>query len=141
MLHDNFIYRNNSKGRCVGLRSIDFRTKFSFHPKSILKKVEFFESPLVVYFSAIKSKKVFIHDATLTHPLPLVFFGDHFNRSLEDSKDIITIGTHLKFIASDDTARLINDLRNRMNWFLEYKISHPGAVCWAEQSNEVDILR
>lgn len=62
-------------------------------------------------------------------------------RTTEGSKHLISIGEYIRFIASDDTARLINDLRSRMNWFLEYKISHPGTVSWTEQSNEIDILR
>lgn len=113
----------------------------AFHPKSVLKSVVYFDRPLVVYYQSIKSTAEFIHDATLIPPLPLVFFGDHFVRTNEESRDLITIGEHMRFISADDTSRLINDLRIRMNWFLEYKISHPGTVSWREKSNEIDILR
>lgn len=94
-----------------------------------------------MYYTAVKSTGEFIHDATVIHPLPLVFFGDNLTRVREGDKYIITIGKFLKFVASEETASLINDLRDRMNWFLEYKISHPGTVSWVTQSNEIDVLR
>lgn len=136
-----FANRNSKNGRFIGMTSMDHSKFMQFHPKSILRSVRFFDKPLVTYCLAIKSKKTFIHDATLTHPLPLVFFGDHFLRSSENNKHIIKIGGHLKFVASDSTANLIHDLRNKMNWFLEHKISHPGPVSWLEESNEIDVLR
>lgn len=123
------------------MNSIDFRKRFSFHPKSVLCQVKYFDRPLVTYYTAVKSATECLHDATLIHSLPVVFFGDHFTRTLDGSKEVITIGNCLRFIASEDTSKLINDLRNRMNWFIEYKISHPGPVSWTEQSNEIDILR
>lgn len=136
-----FTFRNNRKGRCVGLKSIDSKKKLEFHPKSVLKTVAYFDRPLVVYYSAVKSTGEFVHDATVIHPLPLVFFGDHFTRWQEGDKYYITIGTYLKFLVSMDSAGIMHELRNRMNWFLEYKISHPGPVSWDTPSNGIDILR
>lgn len=101
-----------------------------------------FESSLLVYFLKVHSTSVFVHDATVIHPLPLVFFGDHYNyQKVEDGHNVISISDRIVFRCSESTALTIKELRDRMNWFLEYKISHPGLVDWSTDGEEIKVLR
>lgn len=116
--------------------------KVDIHPKSILSSCTRFESHLLVYYLKMRSTSIFVHDATIVHPLPLVFFGDHYNyQETESGHKVISISDRIRFKCSENTAMTIKDLRDRLNWFLEYKISHPGVVDWNSDSGEVKVLR
>ncbi|XP_044272686.1 ATP-dependent DNA/RNA helicase DHX36 [Tribolium madens] len=104
--------------------------RLKLHPKSILSSCKYFDTNILVYYRKMKSKSDFIHDASLIHPLPVIFFGDKFNQICEDGRIMISINQNLRFKCTESTASIIKDLRDRFNWFLEYKISHPGPVIW-----------
>ncbi|KAG5876732.1 hypothetical protein JTB14_000310 [Gonioctena quinquepunctata] len=132
-----------SENRFKSFSSMDDITKrFKFHPKSVLSKAKTFPSPLVVYYRRLKSSSDFIHDATMVHPLPIIFFGDKFDYTRENESDIISINESLTFKAEgENTVSIIREMRDRLNWFLEHKITHPGSVDWNERSNEINLLR
>lgn len=112
------------------------------HPKSILSATTSFDSPLLVYFLKIRSTSIFVHDATVVHPLALVFFGDRYNIQLADGgHNVVSISDRIRFKCSESTALTIKELRDRLNWFLEYKISHPGVVDWSSNGEEIAVLR
>lgn len=135
-----FLCFRQRKTRCV------FYTpegnKVDLHPKSILSSATSFESPLLVYYLKMRSTSIFVHDGTIVHALPLVFFGDHYNYQTTDSgQKVLSISDRIRFKCSENTAKTIEELRDRLNWFLEYKISHPGVVDWNSDSEEVKVLR
>lgn len=116
--------------------------KAEMHPKSILSKQVGFDSPLLVYHLKLRSSSNFIHDGTLVHPLPLIFFGDNYTYNVDDSGTTISIGNDkLRFNCSRSTNLLIKELRDRLNWFLEYKINNPGIVNWNGDGPDIAILR
>ncbi|KAJ8977681.1 hypothetical protein NQ317_018886 [Molorchus minor] len=75
----------------------------------------------------------------MVHPLPIIFFGDQYEYCQKDR--VITIANAVAFKASEDTSKIIQELRDRMNWFFEYKITHPGIIDWEERSEHISILR
>lgn len=89
----------------------------------------------------MRSTAIFVHDATMVHPLPLAFFGDHCSyQETDGGHKVLSISDCIRFKCSEGTALTIKELRDRLNWFLEYKISHPGVVDWKVDS-EVTVLR
>nr|CAI5848255.1 unnamed protein product [Callosobruchus analis] len=131
------IVYKNKHGRLKCLKSMDYKYRYNFHKKSVLASENFFESPLIVYYTKVKSVQDYIHDATMVTPLPIIFFGDQYDLK----NNIISISGCLKFKAEVDTADIIRELRNRMNWFLEYKVTHPGFVDWGNETEEIKLLR
>ncbi|KAF5288763.1 hypothetical protein FQA39_LY15254 [Lamprigera yunnana] len=111
-----------------------------WHPKSILHKELYFPSPLFVYYLRLKSTSNYVHDATIVHPLPLIFFGDKYCYDHE-SGTIDLADKQLRFKCSENTSNVIKCLRKKLNWYLEYKISHPGVVDWNTEGDEIMILR
>lgn len=114
--------------------------KLSFHPKSVLYECKYFETNILVYYRKVKSHSDNIHDASLIHPLPVIFFGDRYSQSNEDNYYMISINQNLKFKCTESTALIIKELRDRFNWFLEYKISHPGPIIWG-RDDETKLLK
>ncbi|CAH1116350.1 unnamed protein product [Phaedon cochleariae] len=136
------VLRLDQRGRARTIRSIDGEQRYKFHPGSVLSGYNtcVFESPLIVYYKKLKSSSDFIHDATMVHPLPIIFFGDQFSHKLTPDGHCISISKFLTFKTTEGTYRVIKELRDRMNWFLEHKITHPGFVNWNEPSNEMNVL-
>lgn len=116
-------------------------TRVEIHPKSVLSSCPRFESPLLVYFLKVRSTSLFVHDATMIHPLPLVFFGDHCDYHEAGGDRVVSISDRISFKCSESTFFTIKELRDRLNWFLEYKISHPGVVDWKSSGEEIKVLR
>ncbi|KAJ8959723.1 hypothetical protein NQ318_021917 [Aromia moschata] len=111
---------------------------FKLHPVSVINKVRDMKAPLLVYWEKINE---YIHDASMVHPLPIIFFGDHYKYTFHDHNGLISIGNSLTFRANPHTGKIIEELRDRMNWFLENKITHPSIVNWDVDSDEINILR
>lgn len=115
--------------------------KLAIHPKSVLSNEKYFRSNILVYYRKVKSTSDYIHDASLIHPLPVIFFGDHFTQVEENGHNMIVINKNkLKFQCTESTGNIIKDLRDRFEWFLEHKISHPGPVLWSSENDEIRIL-
>ncbi|KAL1494169.1 hypothetical protein ABEB36_009813 [Hypothenemus hampei] len=129
--------------RVPKLRSVSHE-KMEFHPKSVLSKEKSFSSPLIVYHTRIKSSSLYIHDGTIVFPLSLVFFGDQFRIHEKTSNDRfsgVSINGTMRFVCTQSTASAIQNLRDRLNQILEWKVSHPGQVSWAEDNPELRILK
>ncbi|XP_023310830.1 ATP-dependent RNA helicase DHX36 [Anoplophora glabripennis] len=117
------------------------RRTSKLHMKSVLSDVKYYDYPLLVYWEKIKTTSDFIHDASLVHPLPVILFGDRFRHIIKNGENVITIGDDLLFKAQESTVNVIEELRRKLNWFLGYKISHPGVVNWNGDNDEIRILR
>ncbi|KAK5641598.1 hypothetical protein RI129_010145 [Pyrocoelia pectoralis] len=115
-------------------------SRVDWHPKSVLSKESYFPSPLFAYYIKLQSCRKYIHDATNVHPLPIIFFGDKYSYDPENS--IINLANErLKFKCSDVTNSTIKQLRDRLNMFLEYKISNPGIIKWTSNNREIPVLK
>uniref|UniRef100_A0A1Y1N3Q9 RNA helicase n=1 Tax=Photinus pyralis TaxID=7054 RepID=A0A1Y1N3Q9_PHOPY len=114
--------------------------KVDWHLKSVLAKEIYFPSRLFVYYLKLQSSKRFIHDATIVYPLPIIFFGDKYSYDQENTT-LNLAGEKLKFKCSEETNTTIKQLRDRLNMFLEYKISNPGVIKWSWENNEISVLR
>lgn len=143
-LYPNVALKNSSRRGKVtsnNLKTINNETIY-LHPQSVLVKHVNFESHLLVYFKRLKSVKDYIFDASMVHPLPLVFFGDRFTFTKEQKGfTFITINGRIKFRCSESTNYIIKELRDTLNLFLKYKVSHPGFVNWNVDNDERDILK
>lgn len=131
----------SKRGKSHAIRVMGNRRCSKLHPKSVLCRATSFDSPLLVYWEKIKSACDFIHDVSTVHPLPIIFFGDQFGHFTIEGEDVISIGNALMFKAREQTVRVISQLRDRLNWFLGYKISHPGVVDWRENNDEIRVLK
>ncbi|KAK9701941.1 DEAD/DEAH box helicase [Popillia japonica] len=114
--------------------------RVQLHKKSVLVNEGVYESPFLVYFLRLKSSSDYIHDATMVHPLPLIFFGDQYAQHNDNGVTSISVNRCLKFKCSEATMTLISDLKKQMDWFLEYKISNPGLVDWTADTPDVKVL-
>ncbi|XP_046400420.1 ATP-dependent DNA/RNA helicase DHX36-like [Ischnura elegans] len=113
------------------------------HPKSVNEKEREFESPFLVYHLKLRSTAIFLHDTTIAHPLPLLFFGEGPVRWQLDDRGfgIISINETIRFNCRKDTSDLIKKLRQWLDNLLEEKITHPGVTNWDSNSEEGKVLR
>ncbi|KRT84976.1 helicase, partial [Oryctes borbonicus] len=137
-LYPNVIINRRRKLRNI-LYTMNHK-RVTLHKKSILAQESIYDSPFLVYYLRLKSSCDFIHDVTMVHPLPLIFFGDRYAQHMENGVSSISVNQCLKFNCSESTMALISDLKQQMNWFLEYKISNPGFVDWTLGTPEIRVL-
>ncbi|XP_075234101.1 ATP-dependent DNA/RNA helicase DHX36-like [Lycorma delicatula] len=115
--------------------------KVEIHPKSVNEKALEFESRFLLYHLKMKSTKIYLFDTSMVHPLPLLFFGHNLDTYNEKGKTVIELSNLIRFIMSPSTARLITELRIRLDWLIEEKISNPGVTNWSNDTEEGCILR
>ncbi|XP_044758152.1 ATP-dependent DNA/RNA helicase DHX36 [Coccinella septempunctata] len=120
------------------LRLINNR-KVDFHPKSVLAN-EHVNSPLIIYYNLVKSSNMYIHDATPVDPFHIIFFGDNFEQITENGQQFIEINS-LKFRCKNTTANVIRALKDKLNNFLEYQISHPNVVDLRGEDEKTQLFR
>ncbi|XP_071450154.1 ATP-dependent DNA/RNA helicase DHX36-like [Hetaerina americana] len=143
------LYPNVATVRSVGRNRGGLRVRTAedgrvcIHPKSVNEKEREFESPFLVYHLKMRSTAVFLHDTTIAHPLPLLFFGEGPVRWQTDDRGfgIISINETIRFNCRRDTADLIKKLRKWLDNLLEEKITHPGITNWDSNSEEGKVLR
>ncbi|XP_067002715.2 ATP-dependent DNA/RNA helicase DHX36 isoform X2 [Anabrus simplex] len=111
----------------------------SLHPRSVNEREKMFESPFLVYYLKLKSSAIYLHDTTMVHPLPLLFFGGGIKYNAEDK--VISVNDVLRFTCQESTAFIILELKKCLDNLLEYKISHPGVTDWRNDSEEGTILK
>ncbi|XP_039287143.1 ATP-dependent DNA/RNA helicase DHX36 [Nilaparvata lugens] len=114
--------------------------KVELHPRSVNQRCDAFESNYLMYHLKLKSTGIFVHDSTMVHPLPLFFFGHSVNITEEDGKTVFELSHRVRFAIDPDAAKVILDLRMRLDWILEQKISNPGVIDWNLDTEEVLVL-
>uniref|UniRef100_A0A8D8LV21 RNA helicase n=1 Tax=Cacopsylla melanoneura TaxID=428564 RepID=A0A8D8LV21_9HEMI len=134
--------------------------KVCIHPKSVNSNQPSFDSPFLMYYMKLKGTgAINLHDTSSVYPLPLIFFAHDMkshmvtkdtekNRAFvkhrhgfkdNKPKEIITVRDCLSFECKPSTAKLIKELRTRLNMLLAHKLSHPGTTEWGDP-NEGNIL-
>ncbi|KAJ3022647.1 UNVERIFIED_CONTAM: hypothetical protein HDU68_009010 [Siphonaria sp. JEL0065] len=93
------------------------------HPSSCMSSVCLFEDLLVIYHQKVLTTKVFLRDATMVSPWPILMFGgdlivDHEGRT-------VSVGPVIKYQAFPRIAVLVNALRKKLDKVLEDKIQQP----------------
>ncbi|ETN62976.1 ATP-dependent RNA helicase [Anopheles darlingi] len=128
--------RNSPDGRAI--LSIEGQGRAEIHPSSVNGNRGIFHSNFVVYYDMQKLSALTIFDTTVVNPFPLLFFGDNHVET-EDDHELISIAGHYCLKCDKETYRLIQDLRNGFNLFLQKKICEPSPVDW--NAREGDLLR
>lgn len=129
-LFPNMAMVSCKSGKFVKIHGEECGRNIRFHRKSILCNYKSFESPLITYHTRIKSTDDYIHDATLVHPLAVIFFGDRYRHVMplqEGLPHVIGISMRMIFKCSESTANVIKQLRERLNAYLQRAILEPTA--------------
>ena len=61
----------------------------------------------MIYHTKVKSSAVFLHDASLIPPFPLLFFGGNIAVGKDGPQDTITVDGWIVFQASPQIAELV----------------------------------
>ncbi|VVC42551.1 Hypothetical protein CINCED_3A018746 [Cinara cedri] len=123
----------NSEVKANGRKFAKFVTaedgKVEIHPKSVNTKDSYFESPLILYHTKLKTSSIFLHDTTMVNPFPVVLFAKTLEISGEKSNNVtFTLNPHINFTCKARTAKLIKQVRNRVKWLIDYLMSHPEEI-------------
>ena len=81
--------------------------KVNFHPKSVNSNEREFAGRYMIYHTMVKSSSVFVHDATLIPPFPLLFFGGNISVRRDDDQETIAVDDWIIFQASQHIAELV----------------------------------
>ncbi|KAI5711731.1 hypothetical protein M8J75_002767 [Diaphorina citri] len=114
---------------------------------------------LTVSFPPLGTSAINLHDTASVYALPLIFFAhdmkSHMERESDHQgkkqrhkhkmvdnkpKEIITVRDCLSFECKPSTAKIIKELRARLDMLLAHKLSHPGTTAWGDP-NEGNILQ
>lgn len=61
----------------------------------------------MIYHTKVKSSAVFIHDASLIPPFPLLFFGGDISLKRDMDQEVIAVDDWIVFQASQHVAELV----------------------------------
>lgn len=83
-----------------------------------------FPSPYLVYFEKVKTTKVYLRDATMMTPYPLLLFGGEL--TVKHEQMVIQMDEWVEFASMGKVAVLIKQLRQELDRLLVLKIEEPG---------------
>ena len=81
--------------------------RVKFHPKSVNSEETSFENKFMVYYTAVKSSAVFVHDSSMIPPYPLLFFGGDITVMEDEGQEVIAVDEWIKFQAPRKIAELV----------------------------------
>lgn len=104
-----FILILSSKVKANGRKISKFVTaedgKVEVHPKSVNSTDSYFESPLLLYHTKLKTSSIFLHDTTMVYPFPVVLFAKSFKITGEKSDHVtFSLNSLVNFTCSSRTA-------------------------------------
>ncbi|XP_065216695.1 ATP-dependent DNA/RNA helicase DHX36-like isoform X2 [Planococcus citri] len=110
------------------------------HPKSVnAVQPSGFESSFLVYHEKLRSSNIFLHDTTMVPTLPLLIFcHDYYLTTGKKDEVIIELNKRLRFSCTAKVADMIEELKLRLCWLLEYQLSHPGHT---STGSDIELLR
>lgn len=102
----------SSKVKANGRKITKFVTaedgKVEIHPKSVNSADSFFESPLLLYHTKLKTTSIFLHDTTMIYPFPVVLFAKSLKITGEKSDHVtFCLNPQINFTCSSRTACFI----------------------------------
>ena len=83
------------------------------HPMSVNFSSVAFESPMLLYFEKVKTTKVYVRDATMITPYPLLLFGGELEVKHEEK--LIVVDDWLSFVSMGKVAVLISGASSRQS--------------------------
>ena len=96
----------------------------SLHPTSVVFGCEKFATRFLVFHEKVKTTKVYLRDATLVTPYPLLLFGGKIK--VDHERQVATCDGWIRFRASARVAVLFKNLRKELDLVLMAKIAAPG---------------
>lgn len=129
-LYPNAASVRHSHGRSAGKRPPRLYTKedgkVALHPRSVLANEVYLPTKWLIYHQKVKSTKVFLYDATMIAPYPLIFFGGRIATGHDEGQELITVDDDIKFRAPAKIATLVLEMRKQLDALLGRKIQHPS---------------
>ncbi|XP_067646025.1 ATP-dependent DNA/RNA helicase DHX36 [Eurosta solidaginis] len=103
--------------------------RVNFHPSSVNSKEASFDSHYFVYFLKQKSTSLYILDATMVYPMALIIFGDGVETGFtEHQVSYISVARTYYFKCDPYTARVILELRKRLEWLMQKRALNPSPI-------------
>ncbi|XP_043506604.1 ATP-dependent DNA/RNA helicase DHX36 isoform X1 [Frieseomelitta varia] len=102
----------------------------AIHPSSVNDRVKEYTSPYITYFTKQLSTAIYLHDTTCVTAPILLFAAPNMSIRKEKGNYFISLPSSQNFACDWQSAQLIQKLQEQFNNLLEYKITHPGTVCW-----------
>ena len=81
--------------------------RVSFHPKSVNTDETHFVDKFLIYHTKVKSSQIFIHDASMIPPFPLLFFGGDISVQRDEGQETIAVDQWIVFQAPTHIAQLV----------------------------------
>ncbi|XP_050431299.1 ATP-dependent DNA/RNA helicase DHX36 isoform X2 [Adelges cooleyi] len=130
---------SQSKVKTSGRKLSKFVTaedgKVDVHPKSVNAGDCYFESPLLLYHTKLKTSSIFLHDTTMVYPFPLVLFANSLKVTGEKTDHVtFSLNSQIHFTTSARTANFIKTVRSRLKWLIDYLMSHPEDISFDSKS-------
>lgn len=102
----------SSKVKANGRKITKFVTaedgKVEIHPKSVNSSDCYYESPLLLYHTKLKTTSIYLHDTTMVNPFPVVLFAKKLTVTGEKSSVVtFCLNPQINFNCSSNTAFLI----------------------------------
>ena len=94
------------------------------HPSSANAETAHFESRWLVYYEKVRTAKVYLRDATMVTPYPLLLFGGELK--VKHAQQSITIDKWIEFDAAPRVAVLFKSLRSELDKLLLQKLATPN---------------
>ena len=82
---------------------------------------------LLKYLSQVKSTGIFLHDTTVIHPFPLLFFGGEISVQRDEGQETIAVDKWIVFQAPQRIAELVKVRLSRFD--LEQLSGEGGVYC------------
>ncbi|KAE9533247.1 hypothetical protein AGLY_009288 [Aphis glycines] len=103
--------------------------KVEIHPKSVNSIDCYYESPLLLYHTKLKTTSIFLHDTTMIYPFPVVLFAKSLKITGEKTDQVtFSLNPQINFTCSNRTAVFIKQVRKRLKWLIDHLMSHPEEI-------------
>ncbi|XP_017491939.1 PREDICTED: ATP-dependent RNA helicase DHX36 [Rhagoletis zephyria] len=103
--------------------------RVNFHPCSVNSNEASFDSHYFVYFQKQKSSSLYLLDATMVFPMALIIFGDGVETGYTENKIFyISVGRTYFFKCDPGTAKVILELRKRLEWLMQKRALNPSPI-------------
>lgn len=108
------------------------------HPSSVNFEVMEFESRWLVYCEKVQTSAVFLRDATMVSPMPLLLFGGDI--TVQHAARTVRVDKWIEFSMDPRQAVLFRALRGQLDALLQRKIERPAMDVWEEGGKLVETV-
>ncbi|XP_027836248.2 ATP-dependent DNA/RNA helicase DHX36-like [Aphis gossypii] len=116
--------------------------KVEIHPKSVNSIDSYYESPLLLYHTKLKTTSIFLHDTTMIYPFPVVLFAKSLKINGEKTDHVtFSLNPQINFTCSNRTAVFIKQVRKRLKFLIDHLMSHPEEISFNSNSGSGKALK